>query len=197
MKARANLVIFSACLSGTGFSTASDDVLGFSHALLASGVLAYIGALWRVDDLTTLIHMYLFYFMLLRVDDEGAMLVETWHQATRILYTLTPARMEIILTAIIKTWDLMERYPLYFNPGDFVEDGREELEDKILQLKYIDVQHPYYWAPFAVVGFPTWAIRFNVTAGMEEKKRKDWLEIFKTRGEAARESEETNTTVAT
>jgi CHAT domain-containing protein len=197
VKARANLVIFSACLSGAGFSTSSDDVLGFSHALLASGVLAYIGALWRVDDVTTLIHMYLFYFMLLRVDDGGAMLVETWHQATRALYTLTPARMKTILTAIIKTWDIMDRNPLQFSPGDFVEDGREELEENILQLKYIDVQHPYYWAPFVVVGFPTWAIRFNLTVGMDEKERKDWLEDVKARLEAAKGSRGTSSTVAT
>jgi CHAT domain-containing protein len=197
VKARANLVIFSACLSGAGFNTLSDDVLGFSHALLASGVLAYIGALWRVDDVTTLIHMYLFYFMLLRVDDKGAKLVETWHQATKALYTLTPARMEVILTAIIKTWDIMQRHPHDFNPDDFVEDGREELEENILQLKYIDVQHPYYWAPFVVVGFPTWAIRFNLTAGMDEKKRKDWLDDVKTRLEAAKGSGEPNSTTAT
>jgi CHAT domain-containing protein len=197
VKARTSLVIFSACLSGAGFSTSSDDVHGFSHALLASGVLAYIGALWRVDDVTTLIHMYLFSFMLLRVDDKGAMLVETWPQATRTLYTLTPARMEAILAAIIKTWDIMERNPLYFNPSDFVEDGREELEGNILQLKYIDIQHPYYWAPFVVVGFPNWAIRFNLTAGMDEKERKHWLEDLKIRLGAAKGSGETNATVAT
>ncbi len=58
---RANVVIFSTCLSGSGWSFASDDVAGFAHAILATGATVFAGCFWKANDLTTLLHMVLFY----------------------------------------------------------------------------------------------------------------------------------------
>ena len=57
----AKAVFFSACLSGSGWSCSSDDVAGFSHALLATGVNIFAGCLKQVNKLTTLRQMVIFY----------------------------------------------------------------------------------------------------------------------------------------
>lgn len=44
----ADLIMFNACFSGHGSTTAGNDVLGLSHAVLQAGTKSYIGGLWEV-----------------------------------------------------------------------------------------------------------------------------------------------------
>ncbi|KAK0262335.1 hypothetical protein LTR35_017724, partial [Friedmanniomyces endolithicus] len=47
MHSNASLIIFEACVSGLGEESIGNDLLGFSHAVLASGATAFLGGLWR------------------------------------------------------------------------------------------------------------------------------------------------------
>ena len=69
VRSDAKAVIFSACLSGTGRPYSSDDVAGFSHVVLATGANVFGGCLWQVNELTTMLHMVIFYsgFRLVRL----------------------------------------------------------------------------------------------------------------------------------
>lgn len=55
------LAVFEACVSGLGEETVGNDMLGFSHTVLSSGALAFLGALWSVsDEASALLMVYFF-----------------------------------------------------------------------------------------------------------------------------------------
>lgn len=58
---KADLVVFSSCLSAVSKSFYSGSAFGFAHALLGTGTRAFIGSLWPVDDQATLLLMMTFY----------------------------------------------------------------------------------------------------------------------------------------
>jgi CHAT domain-containing protein len=58
---KADLVVFSSCLSGISRTYDSGSTFGFAHTLLATGTRAFIGSLWEVEDNATLLLMMLFY----------------------------------------------------------------------------------------------------------------------------------------
>lgn len=158
---RATLVVFSACLSGTGKATASGDVQGFSHAIIAAGVNAYVGALWKANDLATMIHMCLFYSTLM--DRMGKhSIAEAWHKATRYLQRMDTDDIIYWLEQSIrahKSWEAAGGDPNNFGPG-----ARRKLETAVKRLRdgrvKMDFRHPYYWAAFSVIG--NGAIRFDL-----------------------------------
>ena len=150
------LVIFSACLSGLGTPSEGGDLLGFSHALLAAGTNAFMGSLWKTNDVVTLIHMNLFYAQVLRCVDAPATLAEIWRRATVQLYNLTAATAVELLRRCIVLWDGLEKYGR--EPNKFVRGGKRQLEKTIQYLEeepgksMIDFKHPYFWAPFVMIG---------------------------------------------
>ena len=160
VKSKAKGVIFSACLSGTGRSYSSDDIAGFSHAVLATGVNIFAGCLWQVNDLTTLLHMVLFYsgFRLVHIADGNSFIfLQLWTWATRLLAGLDTVSAEKVLRAVIGLWDRAEMRGR--DPGKFVKRGRKRLLDAIKNLTndagepLIDFSSPYVWAPFSVLGY--------------------------------------------
>ncbi|KAF3043269.1 hypothetical protein E8E12_010221 [Didymella heteroderae] len=58
---KADLVVFSSCLSAYSKAYDSGSTIGFAHTLLGTGTKAFIGSLWEVDDHATLLLMTLFY----------------------------------------------------------------------------------------------------------------------------------------
>lgn len=58
---KADLVVFSSCLSGISKAFQSGSAFGFAHALLGTGARAFIGSLWPVHDQATLLLMVIFY----------------------------------------------------------------------------------------------------------------------------------------
>ena len=150
------VVVFSACFSGLGKATDRGDNLGFSHAVLAAGANAFIGALWHTHDLATLVHMYFFYYELLNHKDQVS-IATVWQRATYNLYHLDQQKNKGVirmLESFINGWDAAEE--LGFQPGRLVKNGRRKLEDikeeLTLSATEIDFKHPYFWAPFIIMG---------------------------------------------
>ncbi|KAF1930896.1 uncharacterized protein M421DRAFT_418372 [Didymella exigua CBS 183.55] len=58
---KAELVVFSSCVSGISRAYDSGSTIGFAHTLLGTGTKAFIGSLWKVNDCATLLLMAMFY----------------------------------------------------------------------------------------------------------------------------------------
>lgn len=70
---KADLVVFSSCLSGVSKAFQSGSAFGFAHALLGTGARAFIGSLWPVHDQATLLLMVMFYEELKRLSPAEAL----------------------------------------------------------------------------------------------------------------------------
>jgi len=66
MRLNADLVVLSACNSGTGKENDGNDVLGFTRGLLVAGARSAIVSLWPVNDAATRVLMVRFYAELRR-----------------------------------------------------------------------------------------------------------------------------------
>nr|WP_082409937.1 CHAT domain-containing protein [Methylomonas koyamae] len=126
LRLNADLVVLSACRTGQGKTAGGDDVLGFSRGLLAAGARAAIVSLWPVDDLATSLLMAEFYRQLKAGAAPGLAL----QAAQNYLQALEP---EAIKTGRLKA--LSSR-------GVSVDSDAAPA----------DYRHPYYWAPFVLVG---------------------------------------------
>lgn len=126
LRLNADLVVLSACRTGQGKTAGGDDVLGFSRGLLAAGARAAIVSLWPVDDLATSLLMAEFYRQLKAGAAPGLAL----QAAQNYLQALEP---EAIKTGRLKA--LSSR-------GISVDSDAAPA----------DYRHPYYWAPFVLVG---------------------------------------------
>ncbi|KAL8649512.1 MAG: hypothetical protein Q9210_004350 [Variospora velana] len=174
----AKAVIFSACLSGSGRSYSSDDIAGFSHAVLASGVQVFAGCLWQVNELTTMLHMVIFYsgFRLVYLAQGNSFVfLQLWTWATRLLARLDIVSARRLLRAIVDLWDRADLHGRA--PGKFVNRGKKRLLDAIDDLTndvgepLVDFSHPYVWAPFSVLGFADFCMEVS-TADEEVTKQK-------------------------
>ena len=164
VKTDISLVIFSACLTGIGTVTAGEDMIGFSHALLSAGANAFIGALWNVNDVATLIHMFLFYSAI-RSGEGGMTIAEKWCWATTFFFLMENSEKINFLQRMLDIWDTLEQVGK--RPNQMVKNGRAKLQVAINELsteegaKKFDFKHPYFWAPFIIVG--------NAGLGLSEK----------------------------
>ncbi|KAI2846493.1 hypothetical protein CBS12448_9494 [Aspergillus niger] len=154
---RASLVAFSCCLSGKGQISSGDDLVGFSHAVLQSGSLAFIGGLWKVDDATTMLLMHLFYKQLAAQRNDtkggGTCLAVAWHRAVRELYRLDSRSAGTIHDELEEMWKAT-RGKTTRPEGDFtnLKYMMDLLRSKIDSGK-LDFTLPCYWAPFSLVGY--------------------------------------------
>jgi CHAT domain-containing protein len=121
----ADLVVLSACRTGQGTLTGGEDVLGLSRGLLAAGVRCAIVSLWPVNDVSTSLLMGEFYHHL----RTGALPAIALQKAQNYVRTLSPDQIKAELENL--TRDTRPTHPVKFSK---------------------DYQHPYYWAPFILIG---------------------------------------------
>lgn len=98
----AKLVVLSACFSGFGKILGSNDGYGFPHALLAIGVKAFVGSLWKANDSASLIFMFIFYreIQSLRADKKVT-IAQAFATAQRQLRNLSRASYYTCIDQII------------------------------------------------------------------------------------------------
>jgi CHAT domain-containing protein len=126
----AELVVLSACRTALGEITGGDDVIGLTRGLLAAGARAAVVSLWPVDDASTSLLMGAFYRHL-RAGEPAALALQA---AVNYLRTLEPAE---ILARVGK-----------LRKAGYTRDARHRAAIQ----PAADYAHPYYWAPFLLVG---------------------------------------------
>lgn len=158
-RTKASLVVFGTCLSAAGRVTASSDVLGFSHAVLQSGARAYLGALWEVDEVATLLLMRAF-FRAVAKREPGAGFAVCWARAQRLLYARDSQGVAKMLAEIKEEVAALRRQGRDMTAlgrlgMDALEERIEDFEDDDGWMN-IDFKHPLYWGAFGLVGYDGW-----------------------------------------
>ncbi|MBC7975162.1 MAG: CHAT domain-containing protein [Myxococcales bacterium] len=130
----ADLVILSACDSGTGKVTYGDEVLGLARGLLAAGARAVIVSLWPVNDQATRVLMTELHRQL----QTGARPADALRDAQLALRKLDASAVAEELTA-------------RGIPTDRASVRRTvSLADEPPRL--VGYDHPMFWAPFVLIG---------------------------------------------
>ena len=130
-----DLLVLSACRSTFGDVEAE---LGFAGLAIKLGVKTAIGSLWKVSDVTTPGLMIEFYnhFKATPFKAEALRLA----QVTMIEDQL---KLDLANRQMITSW------------GEVLELPENVIEDLLADnITEIDLSHPYYWAPFTVIGSP-------------------------------------------
>ena len=146
----ASLIVFAACLSGLGEIASGNDVLGFSHAVLETGCSAFLGSLWEVSDIATILLMTQFY-RLLRHNDKGESVAALFQKAQVSLYEMGPEQRVDAMSSILQNLPAEELDDQ--NTKKFVPRARWLLENAAKDIKDLDFQHPFFYASFVLVGF--------------------------------------------
>ncbi|KAL2063777.1 hypothetical protein VTL71DRAFT_5582 [Oculimacula yallundae] len=140
---KADLVVFSSCLSGISKAFHSGSAFGFAHTLLGTGTRAFIGSLWPVDDQATLLLMMIFYDQLRTFSPAEA---------------LHNAQMQMKDLSHEDVWGLVERLKIevrHARVDKFVDNPTfwirrlDNLSDEELQ----DLRDPRSWAAFVLTGY--------------------------------------------
>jgi CHAT domain-containing protein len=130
MQLSADLVVLSACQTGLGRITGGDDVIGLTRGLLAAGARSTVVSLWPVDDLSTSLFMGEFYRRL-RAGGRSADCLQAAQNYIRSLDAEAIAAESARLREAGFARHLMSAQAA--TPTQ-------------------DYRHPYFWAPFVLVG---------------------------------------------
>lgn len=143
------LILFAACLSGLGSATATNDITSFSQSLLSNGCKAFVGALWRVNDISTMFFTTLFFQHLHKADGK-VQLDEIFHSVQKELFCMTLAHAKAHIQDLLNTWTLMLKEGK--NPQVLVKKGSWYLKKALEKLEDVDWTHPFHFASMALVG---------------------------------------------
>ncbi|KAK3703400.1 hypothetical protein LTR37_014506 [Vermiconidia calcicola] len=163
----APLVVFTACWAGLGSATVGNDILGFSHAVLASGARIFIAGLWTLDAQVSMLLMVTF-FRELAAHASTTTVAEIWRRVQVTMYNLNSAGAKAILTDIQNAWKAVYhagtilRNFNYKKVFDSLKFAIEEIEDP--DEEEWDYQHPFYWAAYNLVGNGDLVIGADVNA---------------------------------
>jgi len=136
----ADLVVLSACETGRGQTTGGDDLFGLTRGLLAAGARAVMVSLWAVDDLSTALLMGEFY----RQVRQAALPVVALQKAQQYLRALTPAAIQAERAKLAGALETP-------SPAAAAQ-ARHFVAVNSPVSAIPDYSHPYYWAPFILVG---------------------------------------------
>jgi CHAT domain-containing protein len=140
---RASLVIFSACLSGLSSASDSGSSFSFAHALLSSGARAFIGTLWPVNDVATLLIMMLFYERL----REGQSPASSLRGAKLAMRKLTEEDLVQLVKKLDKLGQKKDRTSEFVIKLPY---WRSQLQPP--KRKFEKFRQEQYWAPFVLTG---------------------------------------------
>lgn len=143
---KADLVVFSSCLSGISKAYDSGSTIGFAHTLLGTGTRAFMGSLWPVDDAATLLLMVMFYEAMRKPLPAAEALFE----AQRRMRSLTEADLLELIDELEDVADDVGVGSFVINPSYWIE-----------QLRKLDVRElaeERYWAAFVLTGYGSRAI---------------------------------------
>ena len=138
---KADLVVFSSCVSGYSKAYDSGSTIGFAHTLLGTGTKAFIGSLWKVDDRATLLLMTMFYEELRK----PLPAVDALYGAQKRMRNLTNDEFRAV---IHRMWSIAKNggtRPYIVNALQLIRD-----------LKATDAsewQQARYWAGFVLTGY--------------------------------------------
>jgi CHAT domain-containing protein len=141
----ADLVVLSACETGTGDTTPGDDVFGLSRGLLAAGARSAIVSLWPVEDLATSLLMGAFYRNLQAGHAPSAAL----QMAQEFVRTLSAADVN---NEIARLEEQLEPARGGTIASLIHEQRSARLGRPLTGARTAQYSHPYYWAPFVLVG---------------------------------------------
>ncbi len=145
MQVRADLVVLSACETGRGKTTGGDDVVGLTRGLLATGAQAAIVSLWPVDDIAASLFMGEFYRQLSASGSPGQAL----RGAQRYLASLDATTAQVELKKMHTSLAQLSTANTMPSEIDLVRH-LGSTEGTVPGSS--DYRHPYYWAPFILVG---------------------------------------------
>ena len=137
----ADLVTLSACESGLGPMVRGEHFVGFSQAFLLAGSRSVVVSLWPVRDDATSLLMGRFYENLVRSDANSGSLMtkaESLAEAKKWLRELTMADLERLSTTLAPE----------------VRGRLRRRDPDSTPVAVHPFSHPYYWAPFVLVGDP-------------------------------------------
>lgn len=140
---KADLVVFSSCLSGISKAFHSGSAFGFAHTLLGTGTRAFIGSLWPVDDQATLLLMMMFYEQLKTCSP-----AESLHKAQTKMRTL----------AHEDVWELVEDLKVavvHARVDKFVDNSTYWIRrlDNLSDEELHGLREPRCWAAFVLTGY--------------------------------------------
>jgi CHAT domain-containing protein len=144
LRLQVDLVVLSACETALGRTTGGDDILGLTRGLLAAGARGAVVSLWPVNDATTSLFMGEFYRQL----RDGRTPAVALLTAQNYLAGLSRAMVKTELAqqeTVLRQWK---------------PTGTPALEPALRQWKIAGTptleatgcSHPFYWAPFILVG---------------------------------------------
>ncbi len=141
----ADLVTLSACETGLGKYSGGEGYLGFSQALFLTGARSVVLSLWPVDDASTALLMTRFYENLLggRKGTTPMSKAQALAEAKAWLRGLTAAEADEVSGGLIRGLD--------------TDTARGRVRSRPAKQPRTPAPvhpyaHPYYWAPFILIG---------------------------------------------
>lgn len=154
LEMRADLVTLSACESGVNQIRPGDELFGLMRALIYAGTPSVVMSLWEVEDISTELLMVHFYERLKAGDTKVEALQKAQLRVKDLTARQAKAYYENKLKQLLPEAD-GHRYTQTMKSVRSVYEkvlAAEETEGHPIGLDYPIFQHPFYWAPFILVG---------------------------------------------
>lgn len=135
-----SLVVLSACQTALG--EAGEDgieIAGVAHSFIEAGVNTVLASLWQVEDRSTSILMQLFY----------QNLAEPTSEDVAISQALRQAQLSLIDGRVASDSSLARASGASIRVESTARDNGEDDGESAATPEYA---HPYYWAPFILIG---------------------------------------------
>ena len=131
MNLKANLVVLSGCDTALGKLSTGDELVGLTRAFIYAGTPTVVASLWQVDDAATALLMSRFYENLKTMSK-----VEALRQA-QLRQIKEQRTSEFIARRVNQVGE---------------EPASRYSQDSVRTGSSLATSHPYFWAPFILVG---------------------------------------------